>query len=247
MENNSLGSPPAMELLKLHRPSYWFSGHLHVKFAALYDHTLHNPSRILKTLQENAVKRSVPIHPQHLQHTPQPQPQHQPQHQPQPQPEQSVSERDNYGQTDFSKDDDGKESTDEKKESEGTGGEGASEVDAVAKETEVGVVAEGTEGTSEGGAIAKGMEEIKKEVEGDTGEEKKTLEPSEDEDPQTDSKTEAVQSNDGQGGEVKPVAAVVKSDSGSDGSRQYTKFLCLDKPQPRKRFLQVQTFVKLKS
>lgn len=38
VERDALGSPPLLDLLKVLQPSLWFAAHLHVKFAALYEH-----------------------------------------------------------------------------------------------------------------------------------------------------------------------------------------------------------------
>ena len=38
IKTNTLGSPPLLEVLNRIKPDYWFSAHLHVKFAAVFDH-----------------------------------------------------------------------------------------------------------------------------------------------------------------------------------------------------------------
>ena len=38
VETDTLGSPPLLQLMKKIQPEYWFSAHLHVKFAAIFKH-----------------------------------------------------------------------------------------------------------------------------------------------------------------------------------------------------------------
>ena len=42
ISNRSLGSQPAEEVLYKLQPTYWFSAHLHVKFAAVIEHQVNS-------------------------------------------------------------------------------------------------------------------------------------------------------------------------------------------------------------
>ncbi|OLL26374.1 Lariat debranching enzyme [Neolecta irregularis DAH-3] len=57
IKNGQLGSPPAMHLLKTLKPRFWFSSHLHVKFAAIFKHKVttkvENPDEIAIDLDDN--------------------------------------------------------------------------------------------------------------------------------------------------------------------------------------------------
>ena len=38
IEKGSFGSPPLTRILKLCKPAYWFSAHMHIKYPAIYPH-----------------------------------------------------------------------------------------------------------------------------------------------------------------------------------------------------------------
>jgi len=61
VESNTLGSPAASELLQHLKPTYWFSAHLHVKFAAFMQHQVKEEKKIRSRMYVSQAYFKIPV------------------------------------------------------------------------------------------------------------------------------------------------------------------------------------------